>query len=219
MAKKNVIGQVIDAYAEHEARRERQGCYILLFAGAALAACGIIIMIVGTIMTVIEEGNVVRTYGDAIASLCQAMPGGSADADELPDSSTPRQIVLLKAGTRQRADLLQQLPVSWRASSEEDVQLVGCVEEISTSIETCSYARSSDDGSYTLEVERLESTTVLKLLNPESGRVIAVHDVRGAAPDECPDDYDSSLASRRIQGDPANPDAFVDWLEPYILDQ
>ncbi|MCA9914888.1 MAG: hypothetical protein KC496_16155 [Anaerolineae bacterium] len=214
---KNMFGQLVDAAAEYEMRRQRRS-YTILFGGiAAFFACAVIAGIVGFIMVAVEERNVTSAYGDQIASLCDPMPIGSTSLEYLPEGDAPQRLVLFRADSRQRHSWQQELPGTWRADSQEDVGLVGCVEETEEVLETCEYQRPSDEGSYTVRVERVQHFTTLILVNPQTGRPIDSLTLQGEMPDSCPPDSEGLNSSQKIEGTDIPFEAAVPWLEAYVF--
>jgi uncharacterized membrane protein len=215
---KNIIDRLIDTVNERQRREQRQGCQFMIFAVGIIIVLGIILIIVGAILSAVEEANVVNQYGEGIASLCQPVPVGSGSLENRPQDANSYRILLLDAGSKRRHDWFSDLPATWRAEDEDAVAFVGCVEEERETIETCEYERpSARSGTFTVRIEREQYTTTLVLLNAESGRRIDSLTVEGAVPPECPDDDDSVTTSSKIAGEKPALDDFADWLEPFIF--
>ncbi|MDQ7027782.1 MAG: hypothetical protein Q9P44_19750 [Anaerolineae bacterium] len=214
----NLLDRIIDAVNARQDRERRQGCRFLVIVVSIFIVLAIVGVIISAILSAIEEANVVKQYGDDIASLCQPPPVGLDSLENMPQGETPYRILLLDAGSKRRHDWFAQLPSTWRAEDEEAVALVGCVEEERETIETCTYERASARSStYTVRIERQQFTTTLILLNVDSGRRIASHVVDGASPRECPADDESVTGSSTIVGEKAPLGDFASWLEPFIF--
>lgn len=220
--KKNPVVGMVDGYLNYQRRRERQGCFIMLGALGILVVLGIIITIVGAIFTAVEESGVVNTYGEDLAGLCNPMPVGSESSDNAPEAEgeTPLRILLLKADTRQRHGWFQDLPELWQAEAQDEVALVGCIDDIEDTLETCSYQRPSadGDGSFTIRIERIQHSVEIILVNANTGRRIDSLIIVSSEPDECPDDEDVS-GSGEIEGTEVELDDVAEWLEGYIFDE
>lgn len=214
---KNVFGQLVDAAAEYEVRRQRRS-YTVLFGGiAAFFACAVIAGIIGFVMVAVEESSVTSAYGEEIASLCNPMPIGTTSLDHLPEGDTPQRLVLFRADSRQRHPWQQELPGTWRADSQEEVGLVGCVEETEEVVETCEYLRPTDEGSYTVRIERIQYFATLILVNPQTGRPIDSLTLEGEMPDACPPDSDDLTSAQKVEGAEIQFDGVTSWLESYVF--
>jgi len=205
-----------------EARRRRRQMETAVFFGvgcSALLICGVIVVIVGSIMNAVEAGNVNRLYGD-YAQACQPVPGGDEDEDNMPDADTPRQLLLLTGGTQRRHTWHSELPAQWQAENEDEVVLVGCVEEEEVTVETCEYQRDSGegDGYYTVTIELIQYEATITLINPDTGRVIDSRTEEGSDPDDCPDDDDVTVSSDEY-GSEVEWDDFDSWIEDYVFDE
>ena len=85
-------------------------------------------------------------------------------------------------------------------------------------LETCSYNRQSDEGSYTVTVDREQESATIVIVNPDTGRRIDSLEVIGDEPDECPDDYEDVPAGNIIRGDDPDWDEFAEWIEEYVFE-
>lgn len=205
-----------------EARRRRRNMETAVFFGVGctgLLICGVIAIIVGSIMNAVETGAVRSAYGAEIAESCQPMPSGNEDEDNMPDVESPRQLILLTADTQRRHAWHNELPSQWQAENQDEVALVGCVEIVDTTIETCEYQRpaADGDGSFTIRVERQQQEATLVLINPETGRRIDSLRITGEKPDDCPDNEDVT-GSREQAGDDVAWDEFASWVEEYVFE-
>jgi len=214
----NIVGQLFDAVTEYQVRRQQRGCAFLIGGAAIFAVCAVIMVIVGFIISVVEEGNVVSAYGDEIAALCSPMPIGTVSLDNAPDGEFPRELVLFRAGTRQRHAWHGDLPAAWRAESQEEVGLVGCVEQEEEVVETCEYQRPDPEGgTYPVRMDRIQYVTTVTLVNPETGRPIEALTVEGSAPEACPEYSDDLNTSVDIEGSEVEFEEFTSWLEPFVF--
>lgn len=213
----NIIGGIWDMMEERRRRRNRETAVVFGVGCGAFLICGIVVIIVGSILNAIETGAVHSAYGSTYASACQPMPFGSDSLDNLNDGSSPRKVLLLTGGTQRRDAFHSELPKQWRAENEESVSLIACVEHEKTVIETCEYERSSNNGTYTARIKREQHTTTIALVNPNSGRRIDSLEIIGAEPNKCPDDYDDAPTSRIISGGDVEWDKFASWIEGYVF--
>ena len=206
-----------------EARRRRRNIETAAFFGVGCGAfliCGIIAIIVGSIMNAVETGAVRSAYGASYAEACDGMPSGSESLDTLDKGdTTPRQVLILTGDTQRRDDFHAEMPSQWRAEDEDSVSLIACVERESEVIETCAYERPSDEGSYTVDVDREEHSVTVVLINPDTGRLIDSMTVDSDEPDDCPDDYDDVPTGNTISADDdVEWDDFASWIEDYVFD-
>ncbi|MGB7338871.1 MAG: hypothetical protein WBC91_08275 [Phototrophicaceae bacterium] len=205
-----------------EARRRRRNMETAVVFGIGCGAfliCGIIAVIVGSIMNAVETGAVRSAYGADNAAACQSMPSGRDDKDNMPDADSPRQILLLQANTQRRDAWHSELPAQWQAENEAEVALIGCVEQEEITLETCEYNRTAadGDGSFTVRVELKQYQTTLVLINPETSRRIDSLTVTGSEPDECPDSDDVTVSGDQF-GDAVEWDDFASWIETYVFE-
>jgi len=136
---------------------------------------------------------------------------------KLPAADGQAQLLLLRAGTGQRHRWHGQLPVSWRAESEAEVGLVGCVLVDTQEIESCEYQRIGPEGdTYTVRIERLRTTANITLLNPTSGERIAERIRVGSEPAACPPDSEDLDTTQQLSGSEPTAEDFQDWLESFV---
>lgn len=203
-----------------EARRRRRNIETAVIFGVGCGGfliCGIVAIIVGSIFNAVESGAVRSAYGETYATACDPMPSGNDSLDNMNEGEAPRQFLLLTGDTQRRDAFHSELPDQWRAESEDEVSLVGCVERIETVLETCEYQRSSDEGSYTVSIDREQESATIVIVNPNTGRRIDALEVTGDEPDDCPDDEDVTSSSTLSGGD-VEWDEFAGWIEEYVFE-
>lgn len=211
------INDIFEAMEARRKREEREAA--IVFGGGCLIfiIIGIVMVIVGTIMNAVETANVNSIYGETYARTCQGMPAGQDSASNLTDAPSPRQILLLTANTQRRHAWHNELPTQWQAETEDEVSLIGCVEDVPILLETCEYERDARDGdTFTIRVERKQYETTVVLVNPNTARRIDSKTVLGAEPEVCPPDEDVST-SDTLYGESLTWDDFGSWVEGYIF--
>lgn len=214
-----LIGRMQQA---HEERRRRSNKILLGFLGA----CGVLftgMVILGGILVAIEREAVIDSYGEQIAGLCREVPMGAANLDNAPNTDGPSQLLLLRSGTMQRHPWHQELPISWRAETGDEVAIVGCIETDVVDIEVCEYERNnsgstSDEFSFTVSIDREQTTVTVTLLNPDTGERIAERSMTGSEPEPCPPYSDELNSSMRLEGSQPVADDFSKWLEDFVDD-
>ena len=213
------LDDAIDRVNRHQDRQRRQGCRFMVLAALGVVVLGVVMMIIGAILAWIEERNVVSTYGDQIASLCDPVPAGTDSLDNAPQGDAPFQLLLLRAGTGQRHSWFEDVSEVWRAEAEADVDLVACVEEVKETIETCEYIRAASrgEGTFTIRLERVQNKTTITLLNPDSGRRIDQLELEGTLPDPCPEDNPEITTSGTIDGGALSFADMAVWVEPFVF--
>lgn len=214
----NFIGGIWNMLEARRRRRNMETAVIFGIGCGGFLICGIVAVIVGSILNAVETGAVRSTYGETYASACNPMPSGRDSLDNMNEGDTPRQFLLLTGDTQRRDDYHSELPEQWRAENEEEVSFVGCVERDEEVLETCSYNRQSDEGSYTVTVDREQESATIVIVNPDTGRRIDSLEVIGDEPDECPDDYEDVPAGNIIRGDDPDWDEFAEWIEEYVFE-
>lgn len=214
----NFLGGIWNMMEARRRRRNMETAAVFGVGCGAFLICGIVIVIVGSIMNAVESGAVRGTYGETYAGACNPMPSGRDSLDNLNDGDSPRQILILTGDTQRRDEWHSELPEQWRAENEAEVSLIGCVERETTVLETCEYQRASNEGSYTVRVEREQQSATLVLVNPNTGRRIDSLDVTGAEPDDCPDDDSDISTSRTIDGGDPDWDEVASWIEDYVFE-
>lgn len=212
---------ITDLFESMEARRKREErAATIFFIGGIIAILilGVIVMIVINILNAVETANVNNIYGETYASTCQSMPAGQDSDSNLTDAAPPRQMLLLIANTQRRHPWHDDLPAQWRAETEDEVSLIGCVEEESILIETCEYSRDSarPGDTYTVRIKREQSQATVVLVNPTTARRIDSLTVTGAEPPPCPED-DGEFSSGEQRGEPLQWQDFAAWAENYIF--
>lgn len=213
---------ISDLFDAMEARRRRENRAAALFFGGGcliFIVLGIVIVIVTSIMNAVETAKVNDTYGEVYASACQPVPSGTDSTDNLPDAATPRQILLLTSDTQRRHAWQSDLPSQWRAESEDEVALIGCVNEERVLLETCEYQRDSahEDEAYTVKIRREQYQITLVLINPQTARRIDTLSITGPEPDACPED-DGSLTTGEQRGEKVQWADVAGWVEGYVFD-
>lgn len=214
----NLIGGIWNYFEARRRRRQAETAVVFGIGCGAFLICGVVVVIVGSIMNAIEAGNVNRIYGD-YAQACDPVPAGDEDEDNMPDVASPRQLLLLTGDTQRRHAWHSELPAQWQAENEDDLALVGCVEVEEITLETCEYERESEGrgGTYTVRVERVQQEATITLINPDTGRVIDSRTRDGAEPDDCPDDEDVT-GSSELSGSDVEWDDFARWIEDYVFE-
>lgn len=217
-----LIGGLFDMM---EARRRRENREAAMFLGCGcfgFLIIGIVMAIVVNVMNAVESGAVRDTYGTSYAEACQPTPSGNENQDNMPDTDSPRQVLLLVSDTQRRHEWHNDLPSQWQAEDEDEVVLVGCVEAEQITLETCEYERESSstrgDGTFTVRVERIQYEATIVLINPDTGRRIDSLTITGDEPDDCPDDDEDVTVSRSEYGDEVEWDDFAEWIEEYVFD-
>lgn len=209
-----------DLYKIYEARRRREEARAAIFFGGGcliFIVCGIIILIVTAISNTVESTTVRSTYGETYASACQPVPAGTDSMDNLPDAASPRAILLLIADTQRRHAWHSQLPAQWQAENEDDMTMIGCIEQEWVELETCEYERPTDEGSYTVRIDREQEQLTIVLINPQTSRRIDSLTVSGTEPDACPDD-DGKFGSGQRRGEEVQWDDVAAWIEGHVFD-
>ena len=214
----NLLGGMFNYFEARRRRRQMETAAVFGIGCGAFIICGLVIVIVGSIMNAVESGNVQRLYGD-YAGACNPAPAGNKDKDNFPDVDSPRAVLLLISDTQRRHAWHSELPAQWQAENEDEVVLIGCVEEEEINLETCEYERdaSDGDGTFTIRVERVQNEATIVLINPETGRVIDSLTVEGSEPDDCPDDDDVNVSGEEA-GEDVEWDDFAGWIEGYVFD-
>jgi|GEM_PF-2394092 len=217
--KPNMLDNLIDTVTEHQREEQRRGCKTMVYFAIGLFVLGIVLVIVGTIMTFVEESAVVGTYGESLANLCNPMPVGSDSLDNAPQGEAPLGLLILIANTRQRHGWFQDVPALWRAETEAEVDLVACVEEEKTTLETCPYARDSAraDEAYTIRIDRVQYSASVVAVNPKTGRRISSLILTGAEPPPCPPDTPEITNSKPIYGEKLTFNDMATWIESLVF--
>lgn len=217
--KPNFLNNVIDNINQHQREEQRRGCKTLVYFVMGLFVLGIVMVIVGTIMTAVEENAVVGTYGETLANLCNPMPVGSDSLDNAPQGEAPLRLLMLIANTRQRHAWFQDVPALWRAESEAEVELVACIQEEKTTLETCPYERDSarSDGSYTIRIERVQYSASVVAIHPATGRRIDSLTLTGAEPPPCPPDTSEITKSETLAGEKLTFNDMAIWIESLVF--
>ncbi len=210
-----------DLFESMEARRRRQNRQAtIVFGGGCLIffILGIIFLIVSTVLNAIETANVNSIFGETYARTCQTVPGGNDSPDNIPDAASPRQVLLLIADTQRRHQWHDALPPQWSAQVEEDVAIIGCVEEERIELEICEYARSSSrsENAYTARISREQYQVTLTLINAQNARRIDSQTILGSEPEPCPED-DGEFGSGEQRGTVPQLADFANWLEGYVF--
>jgi hypothetical protein len=217
--KRSALDNFIDSVNEHNLREQRGGCKFLIIGTSVVLVLGIVMMIIGAIMAIVEENTVVSTYGEQYANLCSPMPAGNDSLDNTPQGETPLKLFVLMANTRQRHAWFQDVPTLWRAESQTEVGLGACIEEEKVTLETCSYERASSrgDGSYHINIDRVQYNATVVLINPTTGRRIDSLTLTGAEPDACPADNPELKSSQTVSGEKLTFDDIATWIEPFVF--
>ncbi|MEM9953304.1 MAG: hypothetical protein AAF846_16985 [Chloroflexota bacterium] len=210
------IGGIFEWMEMRRRRRNMETAVIFGIGCGGMLICGIIMVIVGSIINAVETGTVRATYGEYAGS-CQSMPVGKGDEANILDAETPRQILLLTASTQRRHTWHSDLPAQWQAENEAEVSLIGCVEEEEILLETCEYQQESPEGFFTVRVERQQNQVTIALIHPDTARVIDSLTVLGSEPDDCPDDEEVTASSDQT-GSEVEWDDFAEWIESYVFD-
>lgn len=211
----NRISEAMDA---RRRRQDRQAAVIFGVGCAFLIVVAIVFFIVGAIISAVETRTVMSTYGEAYANACQPVPAGQIAIENMPAAEAPRGVLLLAGDTTRRHGWHSELPTPWRAESEADVVLIGCVVETDLSIETCEYTRPvPGEEPFTVRIEREQHEVTLVLINPQTGRRIDALTVTGTEPAPCPVD-DGEFNSGTQSGEPVVWEAFAEWVEGYVFD-
>lgn len=190
---------------------------MLLFGLAGCALLSIVMVIVGFIISAVESSVVVDAYGEEIAGLCRNLPMGEADIANTPAADGPSKILLLRTGAQARHAWHNEMPVGWRAETADEVTLVGCVEIDDVEIEQCNYSRpDGEGGTFTVSIEREQTTATVVLLNPSSGERVAEQSVTGSEPEPCPPDSEDLNTTQRLEGSVPTSDEFAEFLETFV---
>jgi len=210
-------GGFVGMYKDHmDAHRRRSRAVAIVIIGG-MGALVAISIVVGFIILAVESAAVNSTYGETIAGLCRNMPMGEPDMANLPAPDGPTQLLLLRAGSQQRHRWHGELPVGWRAETGDEVGMVGCVLVDDEEIESCDYQRPDPEGgTYTVSIERMQTTASITLLNPTTGERVAERVVLGSEPDPCPPDSEDLNVAQQIEGSEPTSADFSDWLERFV---
>lgn len=85
-------------------------------------------------------------------------------------------------------------PKSWQPNSTNQVELVLCISEQWTTVETCQY----ESGSFEKTLFRRHVDLTLDLRDAKSGLLLGTRIISGDGPDECPDSISTILNNRDI---------------------
>jgi hypothetical protein len=116
----------------------------------------------------------------ALADVCRSgYRGDPARATFDPMVSAPHRLLFLAADGSAHS-WNNVLPVAWRPTSVEQVELVACVGQVErTSIETCEYVGTGRT------ITRFQSSVDVQVVTPGSGAA-TLQTLRGAVPERCP---------------------------------
>lgn len=213
-----IINDLFEAMEERRRREDRRAAMFLGGGCLIFFVIGMVMMIVTGILNAVEESNVNSIYGETFASTCQPMPAGQDSPDNIPDVSSPRQMLLLIADTQRRHPWHDDLPTQWQAATTDEVAIIGCVEEEKIEIETCEYSRDSarSGDTYTVRVSREQYQATLVLINAQNARRIDSQTIIGTEPAPCPED-DGEFGTSTQQGDKVEWKDFASWAEGFIF--
>ncbi|MEO0565487.1 MAG: hypothetical protein AAF125_25495 [Chloroflexota bacterium] len=205
--------------SEHDREYGEEGTRHMIIFIAGFIVLAVVIGIVFAIANAVESAAVADLYGEPIASACRPVPVGALSADNLPDATAPRQLVLFITDTQRRHGWHSDLSTQWRAEDGESVALVGCVDEDYVELEECTYEREAVRGeeTFTVRVTREQHTVTVTLVNPVDGTRIDELTLTGTEPEACPLDEDVTASGDQRGSDVTWADFGV-WAEGYILD-
>ncbi|MEM6284794.1 MAG: hypothetical protein AAF787_21570 [Chloroflexota bacterium] len=210
-------GGLLSQLRDYERRRKQRSTAILLFGVAGCALFSVVMIIIGFIISAVESSMVVDAYGEEIAGLCRTLPMGEADIANAPAADGPSRLLLLRTGAQARHAWHNEMPVDWRAETADEVTLVGCVEIDDVEIEQCEYSRpDSEGGTFTVRIEREQTTATVVLLNPTSGERVAERAVTGSEPEPCPPDSEDLDTMQRLEGSVPTSHEFAAFLETFV---
>jgi hypothetical protein len=196
-------------------RRRIMGTMFCGVCGVLCCILAIIGFIVGTITRQQELGAVRDAYGERLAGLCDPVSGGEASLNNVPDGERPLGVLILEADDKIRHDWHDGQPLGWVAEDESSTQMVACVMDIETLVETC----ENPDDDRIRDVDRNQMSAEVILLNAETGRRIAETTLQGPEPPICPEDYETvrtRYSTFGIDGDPVDINEYVTWVESAV---
>lgn len=211
---------LVDRVLDYEKRRVERSNRLLVIGVASVAALLGVMTLIGLVFAAADAQLLRSTYGDTVAALCDPAPLGTDDLANLPEAAGTRPALLLRTGSQQRHAWNRQLPITWRAETGDDLALVGCVESIETTLETCPYRRisSARNEDFTIRLDRVQHSLNLILVNATTGRRIDSLLLEGGLPEPCPPDSDEITSSGDIDGSEIPFEDVAAWLEPYIFE-
>ncbi len=124
------------------------------------------------------------------------------------DRSSPSPVLIASSEGGINEKWTSDLPFSWWPRNPENLQIVACLgDQTVDNIETCYY----HDGS---QIMRYQHKLPIRLIEANSGRLVAEGTIWGPGPRECGDS--EAWGTAEINSDPVTAQDIQDWLRPYV---
>jgi hypothetical protein len=129
-------------------------------------------------------------------------------AKKLPSGVRPKKSPPYRVFTENRFDA-SYFPVQYRANTENDVDVLICVEEVKVTVERCAYEKG-----HTLI--RIRSDTIVRLIDYKAGTLFVQQTFYGGAPSYCPAKRGFANITDTTGGTSVDPQKWVDWVMTFI---
>ena len=188
-------------------------CLVLLvvFAGA-IAGCGSESQ---ERVTAQAEKEQAQQMGEALAAVCE----GQAVSETAAYSQVPgiHPVIVLRGqeGSSWRVDASYSL-AEWQPQGLQNVELVACLQNNATLIETCPYTL---ENSQSVSVERYQYLTHVTLREAKTGQIIAKTDWSGSEPEKCSAQttFKEGEPVKKVYGVAVGGREVESWLQPYVV--
>ena len=159
-----------------------------------------------------------RVNADRVGPVCEGTPLPEAPPYAQASGIHPLNVMRRGPDGAYRYGFLDpnayRLPEGWHARYVEELELVVCVdEETSTYFDECDYVL--DDGGRIVVLSRHVKQATARLLEARTAREISTETLI-AVPGECPDTIEVQEGARRASMTVGAFQEFEDWVRPYV---
>ncbi len=156
------------------------------------------------------DSNLVgELFTPSILSKFSSVCGGGANTNSAPYNGTGKtHLIVLLNSSGDVHKWSDDLPADWWPNSEQDVELVACLDKERVSrIQRCSYSGGSD-------IERFRLTVDVTLREAQTGNIVASMSFYGSSPRQCKLVEDESTT--RLVGGHVQVSDVMNWLESFV---
>ncbi len=154
-----------------------------------------------------------RELADQLGNICSGT--GAASSAAYAASGQHPVIYAVDRPMGYTSDAFYYTPLTWKANSLDEMQLVACITEEETELEQCSYDVSTGGKAVLI---RAQYQVVVTLREAQTGAVVATSDViKGDLPRECQvsEEFTAGELTQYVTG--ARPSDLIDeWLKPFV---
>jgi hypothetical protein len=154
---------------------------------------------------------------DPLRALCTGQGSGVAGAPAYAPGPGVHPIVALRARDAATFDRDTRIGTGdWAPGTPAGTQLVACLDERWTTIETCPYDSQTPEG--TRYLIRSQQHVALRLFAARSGAVVAETTLTGGEPRACQERETFAAGATRVtlSGEVVSSSAIQAWLRPYV---